>query len=181
MQPAVPLVMSSPPLPCCLASTASLRSSTSAVTQVTTVPTHHPHPMYVYTRLPAAASTVAATVMTPTLTSLLAGAYIPVDGWVSCCRFVSWQVPCARKEGRCLLASLRWPCHNGAVCALHEVPTARHTCQLRLCIHPTNPPCCLLQALFKSTVQLVLLPTVLGLLANEYFKKQVGAGQELLA
>ena len=28
------------------------------------------------------------------------------------------------------------------------------------------------QALFKSTVQLVLLPTVLGLLANEYFKKQ---------
>ncbi len=111
------------------ASTASLRSSTSAVTQVTTsaLPTHHPHPMYVYPppRLPAAASTVAATVMTPTLTSLLAGAYIPVDGWVSCCRFVSWQVPCARKEGRCLLASLRWPCHNGAVCALHEVPTAR--------------------------------------------------------
>lgn len=59
--------------------------------------------------LMTAASTVAATVMTPTLTSLLAGAYIPVDGW----------------------------------------------------------------ALFKSTVQLVLLPTVLGLLANEYFKKQV--------
>lgn len=59
--------------------------------------------------LMTAASTVAATVMTPTLTSWLAGAYIPVDGW----------------------------------------------------------------ALFKSTVELVLLPTVLGLLANEYFKKQV--------
>lgn len=33
--------------------------------------------------LMTAASTVAATVMTPMLTSLLAGAYIPVDGWVS--------------------------------------------------------------------------------------------------
>lgn len=33
--------------------------------------------------LMTAASTVAATVMTPALTSMLAGAYIPVDGWVS--------------------------------------------------------------------------------------------------
>lgn len=33
------------------------------------------------------------------------------------------------------------------------------------------------QALFKSTVQLVLLPTVVGLLANEWFKKQVGQGR----
>jgi predicted Na+-dependent transporter len=33
----------------------------------------------------------------------------------------------------------------------------------------------LVQALFKSTVQLVLLPTVLGLLGNEYFKKQVNS------
>ena len=39
--------------------------------------------------LMTAASTVAATVMTPTLTSLLAGAYIPVDGWVS-----ELPVPC---------------------------------------------------------------------------------------
>lgn len=59
--------------------------------------------------LMTAASTVAATVMTPTLTSWLAGAYIPVDGW----------------------------------------------------------------GLFKSTMQLVLLPTVMGLAANELFKKQV--------
>lgn len=36
-------------------------------------------------------------------------------------------------------------------------------------------PLCL-QAMFKSTVQLVLLPTLLGLLANELFKKQVGQG-----
>ncbi len=33
-----------------------------------------------------------------------------------------------------------------------------------------------LQALFKSTVQLVLLPTVLGIAANEWFKKQAGPG-----
>lgn len=32
------------------------------------------------------------------------------------------------------------------------------------------------QALFKSTVQLVLLPTVLGIAANEWFKKQAGGG-----
>ncbi|EFN55282.1 hypothetical protein CHLNCDRAFT_134211 [Chlorella variabilis] len=66
--------------------------------------------------LMTAASTVAASVMTPTLTSLLAGAYIPVDAL----------------------------------------------------------------ALFKSTVQLVLLPTVLGLLANEFFKKQVDVVRPLM-
>ncbi|KAI3428717.1 hypothetical protein D9Q98_007541 [Chlorella vulgaris] len=66
--------------------------------------------------LMTAASTVAATVMTPTLTSLLAGAYIPVDG----------------------------------------------------------------MALFMSTVQLVLLPTVLGLLLNEWFKKQVDVIRPLM-
>jgi BASS family bile acid:Na+ symporter len=37
--------------------------------------------------LMTAASTVAAAVMTPTLTSWLAGAYIAVDGWV-CWRMV---------------------------------------------------------------------------------------------
>lgn len=50
-------------------------------------------------------------------------------------------------------------------------------------LHPPTHPSLLpsppahMQALFKSTVQLVLLPTVLGLLANEYFKKQVGEGR----
>lgn len=38
--------------------------------------------------LMTAASTVAATVMTPFLTSVLAGAYIPVDGWVRCWRLL---------------------------------------------------------------------------------------------
>ena len=51
---------------------------------------------------------------------------------------------------------------------LPDLPT--HLATLYL---PTSLPRPL-QALFKSTVQLVLLPTVLGLLANEYFKKQVG-------
>jgi hypothetical protein len=48
--------------------------------------------------------------------------------------------------------------------------------------HRFHPPARRLpQALFKSTVQLVLLPTILGLLANEYFKKQVRTPTHLLA
>lgn len=77
--------------------------------QASNVATYVAHGDVALSVLMTAASTVAATVMTPTLTSMLAGAYIPVDGW----------------------------------------------------------------ALFKSTVQLVLLPTVLGIAANEWFKKQV--------
>ena len=42
---------------------------------------------------------------------------------------------------------------------------------------PPPPPC---QALFKSTVQLVLLPTVGGLALNEFFKKQVDVVRPLM-
>ena len=42
----------------------------------------------------------------------------------------------------------------------------------QLCCPPPG-----LQARFKSTVQLVQLPTVLGIAANEWFKKQAGPGR----
>ena len=60
----------------------------------------------------------------------------------------------------------RWPAQPLRVLAV--VPDLHCTSAPRL---PLSAP----QALFKSTVQLVLLPTLVGLLANEYFKKQVGA------
>lgn len=50
--------------------------------QASNVATYVAHGDVALSVLMTAASTVAATIMTPTLTSLLAGAYIPVDGLV---------------------------------------------------------------------------------------------------
>jgi hypothetical protein len=137
--------------------------------------------------LMTAASTVAATVMTPTLTSLLAGAYIPVDGWVSELpvpgSYLLWRRQCQEEAWAysqlqlqpqalwCLPPTARrltvLPVLCPPACLPAALPPARPPVPL------ARPPHCLPQALFKSTVQLVLLPTVVGLLANEYFKKQV--------
>lgn len=66
-----------------LSCSAADRGSPPAGGQASNVATYVANGDVALSVLMTAASTVAATVMTPTLTSLLAGAYIPVDGWVS--------------------------------------------------------------------------------------------------
>ena len=87
--------------------------------QASNVATYVAHGDVALSVLMTAASTVAATVMTPTLTSLLAGAYIPVDGWV---RAWGWRggTACAASDlrrCRCARAARSSPHAARALCA----------------------------------------------------------------